>query len=80
MIVFIKERPNAVISNGAGVAVPICYLMRLFGKKVLFIESFCRLKPSLSGKIIYPISSLFLVQWPRMRRHYKKAVYAGSLI
>lgn len=76
-----KENPDIIISTGAGVAVPACYLAKLLGKKVVFLESFCRVKtPSLSGKIVYPIADLFLVQWKDMLPRYgKKAMYWGAV-
>ena len=49
--IFFKEWPDAVITTGAGVAFPVSLLARIFGKKVVYIESFCRIdSPSLSGK------------------------------
>ncbi|MBD3155766.1 MAG: hypothetical protein GF368_03870 [Candidatus Aenigmarchaeota archaeon] len=75
-----KENPDYIISNGAGVAIPACYIAKMMGKKVIFIESFCRMEPSLSGKLAHPVSDLFLVQYPQLKESYKKAVYAGSFI
>lgn len=75
-----KERPDIVFTTGAGVAVPICWLAKLMGKKVIYLESFCRVKePSLSGRLIYPIADIFLVQWENMLSKYgKKAKYWGG--
>lgn|GEM_PF-1077107 len=78
--IMLKEKPDFVISNGAGVAIPACYITKLMGKKVIFIESFCRMEPSLSGQVAYPVSDLFLVQYPNLIKEYKKAVYVGGLI
>lgn len=77
-----KEKPEVIISTGAGVAVPICYFGKLlFGSKIVFIEVFCRTEePSLSGKLIYPISDLFIVQWKKLLEFYPNAVYGGLLI
>lgn len=78
--IFIRERPGIVVSTGADTAIPICLIARLFGKKVVFIESFCRVKePSLSGKIMYGLSDLFLVQWKQNLEFFPKAEYAGSV-
>lgn len=72
--IFLREKPDVVISSGAGVAVPICYIAKLFGKKVIFFESFCRLGgKSFSGRLVYPIADLFFVQWPEMQKYYPKA-------
>ena len=79
-IVFFKEFPDAVITTGAGVAFPICIIARAFGKKVVYIESFCRIdRPSWSGRLFYPISSLFLVQWQNQKKFFKKAKYFGAV-
>ncbi|WP_456277613.1 PssD/Cps14F family polysaccharide biosynthesis glycosyltransferase [Bacillus sp. AK128] len=77
---FIRERPDVVVTTGAHTSVPICYIAKLFGKKVVFIESFAKTTtPTMSGKIVYPIADLFIVQWESMKKHYPKAVYGGSI-
>ena len=81
--ILIKEKPDVVITTGAGLVVPICFLAKfLFKSKIIFIESFSRISsPSLTGKIVYRISDLFIVQWKQIRKFYgDKAVYGGSLI
>ena len=58
-----KERPNLIISSGAAVAVPFFYLGKLFGAKLIYIEVFDRIdKPTLTGKMVYPIVDKFIVQ------------------
>jgi UDP-N-acetylglucosamine:LPS N-acetylglucosamine transferase len=79
--IFLKEKPDLVITNGAGVVIPLCYIAKFFGSKVIFIESLAAVfKPSLSGRIIYPIANLFIVQWKRLLKFYPKAIYGGTLI
>lgn len=82
LFIFLKEKPSLVISTGAGVVVPFCYFAKLFGSKIIFIESFCRTDiPSFSGKMIYPIADLFFVQWKMLSQKYgKKAIFAGQVI
>jgi UDP-N-acetylglucosamine:LPS N-acetylglucosamine transferase len=78
--IFLKEKPDLVVSTGADAAVATCLIAKLFGKKIVFIESFARVKElSLSGKIIYPFADLFLVQWKQLTNKYRKAVYGGSV-
>ncbi|MDP6671172.1 MAG: PssD/Cps14F family polysaccharide biosynthesis glycosyltransferase [archaeon] len=78
--IFLKERPNVVVSTGADTAIATCLIAKLFGKRVIFIESFCRIKSaSLSGKIMYRLADLFLVQWPENKKFFPKAVYSGSV-
>lgn len=75
-----RERPAAVMTTGAAMAVPFCYAAKLFGIKVIYLESFAKLtSPTFSGRLVYPISDLFLIQWPAMKEHYPRAVYAGTV-
>ena len=80
LFLYIKIRPKYIISTGAHTAVPICYIGKLFGSKIIFIETFANInKKTLTGKIIYPISNLFIVQWEEMLELYPKAIYGGSI-
>ena len=80
--IMIKERPRITISNGAGVGVVVCYMAKLVGSKIIFIEGFSRIEePSFAGKLVYPISNLFIVQWEELLKKYgKKATYCGVSI
>jgi len=81
--ILLKEKPKVILSTGAGVAVPTCFISKIFFKtKIIFIESFCRIdKPSLTGKLIYPIADLFFVQWKKLLKKYgDKAIYKGAVI
>lgn len=81
LVVFLKEKPDVIISTGSGVALATCYLGWIFRRKVIFIESWTRISsPSLSGRLIYPIAGLFFVQWKQLLRYYPKAIYKGALI
>lgn len=78
--IFVKERPNVIISTGALVSYPICLLAKIFRKKIIFIDSFARIEDlSVTGKKIYPMASLFFVQWKQLTEKYPKAKYAGNL-
>jgi len=78
--VFFREKPAIVISTGADTAIPFCIIAKIFGSKVIFIESFCRIKEkSLSGKIMQHFSDLFLVQWRENLNFYNKAEFCGSV-
>lgn len=75
-----KEKPDLIISSGAAVAVPFFYLGKLFGAKLIYIEVFDRIdKPTMTGKIVYPIADKFVVQWEEQKQIYKKAVNLGSI-
>lgn len=75
-----KERPDVIISSGAAVAVPFFYLGKLFGAKLIYIEVFDRIdKPTLTGRLVYPVTDRFIVQWEEQRKVYKKAINLGSI-
>jgi len=79
--IFRKAKPTAVISAGPGLAVPISIVAKIFGKKVIFIESWSRVsKASSSGRIIYRFADLFFIQWPDLKKAYPKAIYKGRLL
>jgi UDP-N-acetylglucosamine--N-acetylmuramyl-(pentapeptide) pyrophosphoryl-undecaprenol N-acetylglucosamine transferase len=71
-----KERPQLIVTSGAGSVVPFCVLARLAGAKVVFVETMARVSnASRSGKVLSRIASEVLVQWPEMSR-----VYPGSKV
>lgn len=75
-----KERPDVVIATGALLCVPTCVWAHLFGKKVVFIESFARItSPTLSGRLVYPFADLFIIQWESLSRYFPNAVYGGCI-
>ena len=75
-----RERPDLIISSGAAVAVPFFYLGKLFGAKTIYIEVFDRIdKPTLTGKLVYPVTDRFIVQWEEMKKVYPKAINLGSI-
>lgn len=75
-----KEKPEIVISTGALVSYPFCLLGKLYGSKVIYIESFARVyKGSFTGKLVYPYVDLFLVQWESLLRIFPKAKYMGGI-
>lgn len=75
-----KRKPDLIISSGAAVSVPFFYLGKLFGAKLIYIEVFDRIdKPTLSGRLVYPIVDKFIVQWEEQKQVYKKAINLGSI-
>lgn len=80
--ILLKEKPDIVISTGSEIAIPVFYIAWILGIKTMFIESLCRVKePSMTGKIVYPISGVFLVQWKQLLDKFgKKAQYWGNVL
>ena len=78
LALYIKWRPSYIVTTGTHTAVPMCYIGKLFSSKVIFIETFANSKTkTLSGRMIYPIADLFIVQWEEMLELYPNAVYGG---
>ena len=78
--IFLKEMPDVVISTGADVAVPTCLIAKLFGKKVVYIESLAAVyKPSKSGEIMYKKADLFFYQWKELEKYYPNGEYGPVL-
>ena len=75
-----REKPDVILSTGALAAVPMLYLGKLTGRKIIFIETIARVDGySLTGRLVYPIANLFIVQWKQLLKIYPKAVYASRL-
>lgn len=75
-----KEKPDLIISSGAAVAVPFFYIGKLMGTKLIYIEVFDRIdKPTMTGKMVYPIADKFIVQWEEQKKVYPKAINLGSI-
>jgi len=76
----IVERPDVIISTGAGIAVFFCIFAKLLGAKLIFIESMARVeRPTLTARMLYPFADLFFVQWPNLLKYFPKAKYMGRL-
>lgn len=78
--IMIKENPDCIISTGALATFPICLIGKIMRKKIIYIESFARIEtPSLTGKLMYKIADLFIVQWEDMKQFFPEAVYVGGI-
>ena len=75
-----KEKPDLIISSGAAVAVPFFWLGKISGAKTVYIEVFDRInKPTLTGKLVKPVTDKFIVQWDEMKEVYKDSINLGSI-
>jgi beta-1,4-N-acetylglucosaminyltransferase len=79
--ILLEEKPEVIISNGAELAIPFFYIGKALGIKTIFIECYTRVnQPTFTGKLVYPVSDLFLVLWPEMLKEYgHRAEYWGGL-
>lgn len=82
------EKPDLLMCNGPGTCVPICLVTFLFRVvcintkcRIVFIESFCRIKSlSLTGRIMIWFADLFVVHWDEQRKFSNKIECFGKLI
>ena len=77
-----RERPDVILSTGAGPAVPFALVGRLFfHTKVIFVETIARIEsPSLTGRIMYFLAHRLFYQWPTLGRAFPRGVYGGPLL
>lgn len=74
------ERPSAILTTGAGLAVPFAWAGRLRGVPTVYVESFTRINElSLSARLISPVASRLYVQWPELAREAPQLHFAGNL-
>jgi beta-1,4-N-acetylglucosaminyltransferase len=76
-----RLRPGVLVTTGAGVAVPFAWIARLFGARVIYVESIARIaEPSLSCRLISPVAIRIYVQWPDLLEALPRAHYVGSAL
>ena len=77
---FFKYKPDLVYTTGAHTSVVMCYLAKIFGKKVVFVEVFDRINnPTLSGRMVHKITDLFIVQHKELLSKYSDSKYIGGI-
>jgi UDP-N-acetylglucosamine:LPS N-acetylglucosamine transferase len=75
------ERPDVLVSDGAGVAFPFFLVGRALGVRTVYIEVYDRIwRPTLTGRLCYPLTQLFLLQWPEQAANYPRGKVIGSLL
>jgi hypothetical protein len=76
-----RYRPRAIVSTGAGVAVPFFVLARLFRVRTIYIEVIDRIDaPSLTARLCYPLSDLFALQSVEQARFFPRGKVVGALV
>lgn len=77
----LRRRPSVIVSAGAGVAVPFFVAARLLRIRTVYLEVYDRIdRPTLSGRLCYPLSDAFLLQWPEQRQVYPEGVVVGKTL
>jgi UDP-N-acetylglucosamine:LPS N-acetylglucosamine transferase len=79
--IVLRERPDVVISTGAAAGCMLCFLGKMIGAKVVWVDSITNVERiSLSGRMVRYIADLFLVQWPELASRNKKVEFVGTVI
>ncbi|MBR2679102.1 MAG: polysaccharide biosynthesis protein [Bacilli bacterium] len=75
---YLKFRPDYIITTGVHTAGPMCCIGKIFGSKIIYIETFANMvTKTATGRLVYPISDKFIVQWESMKNLYPKADFGG---
>lgn len=78
LYIYFKIHPDYIITTGAHTAGPMCCLGKIFGSKIIYIETFANMNTkTITGKLLYPIADKFIVQWESMKDLYPDATYGG---
>lgn len=74
-ILFLKLKPDVIVTTGTHTCVPMCFIAHFFKKKVIYIETFANIHTkTVTGGLIYPIADCFVVQWESMLELYPDAI------
>ncbi len=75
----LKYKPDVIVSTGACIGAIYCFIGKIFGKKIIYIESLARVNTlSGTGKVVYKFADKFYVQWESLALKYTKAEYIGE--
>ena len=74
------EQPDAMLSAGAGPAVPMAAICRAWRIPVVFVESIAQVDaPSLTGRLMYYLANRFFYQWPELSGFFPQGECVGLL-
>ncbi|MRJ46908.1 PssD/Cps14F family polysaccharide biosynthesis glycosyltransferase [Fundicoccus ignavus] len=78
--IWMKEKPDFVITTGTMVALPLALYAKIFRKKLVYIETYARVTDGTkAGKLMYKFADLFIIQWESLKEIYPDAIYGGSI-
>ena len=76
-----RERPDVVLSTGAAPGCVCCFLGKLMGAKIIWVDSITNVgRLSLSGWLVRYIADLFIVQWAELAQKYRGTEYVGTIV
>lgn len=75
---YFKIHPDYIITTGAHTAGPMCLIGKIFGSKIIYIETFANINTkTITGRLLYPFADMFIVQWHSMKKNYKDSIEGG---
>ena len=78
LYLFLKLHPDYIVTTGVHTAGPICCIAKIFGTKIIYIETFANITTkTVTGRLLYPIADKFIVQWESLLKLYPEATYGG---
>ena len=78
LFLYLRIHPDYIITTGAHTAGPMCLIGKIFGSKVIYIETFANINTkTITGRLLYPVPDRFIVQWPSMTKIYKDSIDGG---
>lgn len=79
-MVFIREKPDAIICTGVFATLPMCMLCKCLKRKIIYIESYAKVTtPTKTGRFLYKYADQFYVQWESMLLVYPEAIFLGGI-
>jgi hypothetical protein len=79
--IFSREQPDAMLSTGAGPAVPAAIVARAAGIPVVYVETPAAVtRLTLTGRFMRYLANDFFVQWRSLQRAAPWARYEGCLL
>lgn len=74
-------KPDAVISTGALPGLLLCFIAKLMGKQVIWVDSMANYQQlSFSGKIARLFCDICLTQWEHLAANDKRVSYWGKVL
>lgn len=78
LFIYLRFRPDYIITTGTHTAGPMCLIGKIFGSRVIYIETFANMvTKTATGKLLYPVADKFIVQWKSMKKLYPDSDVGG---
>ena len=74
LFIYLRFRPDYIITTGTHTAGPMCLIGKIFGSRVIYIETFANMvTKTATGKL----ADKFIVQWKSMKKLYPDSDFGG---